>query len=105
MEQAEVAEENEEPKLIRTKVTENEIAEVVSAATGIPVTKMLQGEREKLLQMEEFLHNRVVGQDEAVVAVSMRCAAHAQALPIQTVQVGHSCSLARQETELTKAFG
>lgn len=70
LEQAEVAEENEEPKLIRTKVTENEIAEVVSAATGIPVTKMLQGEREKLLQMEEFLHNRVVGQNEAVVAVS-----------------------------------
>ncbi|NHB57060.1 ATP-dependent chaperone ClpB [Acinetobacter sp. 194] len=66
----EVAEVNEEPKLIRTKVTENEIAEVVSAATGIPVSKMLQGEREKLLHMEEFLHNRVVGQDEAVVAVS-----------------------------------
>ncbi|AXQ22086.1 ATP-dependent chaperone ClpB [Acinetobacter wuhouensis] len=66
----EVAETNEEPKLIRTKVTENEIAEVVSAATGIPVSKMLQGEREKLLHMEEFLHNRVVGQDEAVVAVS-----------------------------------
>jgi len=67
----EVAEENnEEPKLIRTKVTENEIAEVVSAATGIPVAKMLQGEREKLLHMEEFLHNRVGGQDEAVVAVS-----------------------------------
>ena len=70
LEQAEVAEENEEPKLIRTKVTENEIAEVVSAATGIPVAKMLQGEREKLLHMEEFLHNRVVGQDEAVIAVS-----------------------------------
>lgn len=70
LEQAEVAEENEEPKLIRTKVTENEIAEVVSAATGIPVAKMLQGEREKLLNMEDFLHNRVVGQHEAVVAVS-----------------------------------
>ncbi|WP_151838342.1 ATP-dependent chaperone ClpB [Acinetobacter ursingii] len=70
LEQAEVAEENEEPKLIRTKVTENEIAEVVSAATGIPVAKMLQGERDKLLHMEEFLHNRVVGQDEAVIAVS-----------------------------------
>lgn len=67
----EVAEEtNEEPKLIRTKVTENEIAEVVSAATGIPVAKMLQGEREKLLQMEDFLHRRVLGQDEAVIAVS-----------------------------------
>ncbi|WP_445660451.1 ATP-dependent chaperone ClpB [Acinetobacter sp. F16] len=71
LESEEVAEENnEEPKLIRTKVTENEIAEVVSAATGIPVAKMLQGEREKLLHMEEFLHNRVVGQDKAVVAVS-----------------------------------
>nr|MBP6191057.1 AAA family ATPase [Acinetobacter sp.] len=70
LEQAEVAEETEEPKLIRTKVTENEIAEVVSAATGIPVSKMLQGEREKLLQMEDFLHKRVVGQHEAVVAVS-----------------------------------
>jgi len=51
-------------------MTENEIAEVVSAATGIPVAKMMQGEREKLLHMEEFLHDRVVGQDEAVVAVS-----------------------------------
>lgn len=70
LEQDEVTEENEEPKLIRTKVTENEIAEVVSAATGIPVAKMLQGEREKLLNMEGFLHDRVVGQDEAVVAVS-----------------------------------
>ncbi len=57
-------------KLLRTKVTDNEIAEVVSAATGIPVAKMLQGEREKLLDMEGFLHRRVIGQDEAVVAVS-----------------------------------
>ncbi|MHA3115226.1 ATP-dependent chaperone ClpB [Acinetobacter sp. ANC 4635] len=68
--QDEVVEESEEPKLLRNKVTDNEIAEVVSAATGIPVSKMLQGEREKLLHMEEFLHNRIVGQDEAVVAVS-----------------------------------
>ena len=57
-------------KLLRTKVTDNEIAEVVSAATGIPVAKMLQGEREKLLNMESFLHKRVIGQDEAVIAVS-----------------------------------
>ncbi|WP_288491540.1 ATP-dependent chaperone ClpB [uncultured Acinetobacter sp.] len=70
LEQDEVVEESEEPKLLRNKVTDNEIAEVVSAATGIPVSKMLQGEREKLLQMETFLHNRVVGQDEAVIAVS-----------------------------------
>ena len=68
--QDELVEEKEEPKLLRNKVTANEIAEVVSAATGIPVSKMLQGEREKLLHMEDFLHNRVVGQDEAVVAVS-----------------------------------
>ncbi|MEC7119066.1 MAG: ATP-dependent chaperone ClpB [Pseudomonadota bacterium] len=58
------------PKLLRNKVTDNEIAEVVSASTGIPVSKMLQGERDKLLQMEDVLHQRVVGQDEAVIAVS-----------------------------------
>ncbi|MFB2539540.1 MULTISPECIES: ATP-dependent chaperone ClpB [unclassified Acinetobacter] len=62
--------EERETKLLRDKVTDNEIAEVVSAATGIPVAKMLQGEREKLLHMEEFLHRRVVGQDEAVIAVA-----------------------------------
>ncbi len=57
-------------KLLRNKVTDNEIAEVVSAATGIPVAKMLQGEREKMLHMEKKLHERVVGQDEAVQAVA-----------------------------------
>ncbi|BCT89562.1 MULTISPECIES: ATP-dependent chaperone ClpB [Acinetobacter] len=70
LERIEGAEESEAPKLLRDKVTDNEIAEVVSAATGIPVAKMLQGERDKLLHMEDFLHNRVVGQEEAVVAVS-----------------------------------
>ncbi|WP_312326326.1 ATP-dependent chaperone ClpB [Acinetobacter sp.] len=70
LELAEKADESATPKLLRNKVTDNEIAEVVSAATGIPVAKMLQGDRDKLLHMEEFLHNRVVGQDEAVVAVS-----------------------------------
>ena len=59
-----------EPKLLRTSVTENEIAEVVSRWTGIPVSKMMEGEREKLLRMEEVLRNRVVGQDEAIKAVS-----------------------------------
>jgi len=58
------------PKLLRTQVGAEEIAEVVSRATGIPVSKMMQGEREKLLQMEEKLHERVVGQDEAVRLVS-----------------------------------
>ncbi len=53
-------------KLLRTQVGAEEIAEVVSRATGIPVSKMMQGEREKLLHMEDRLHKRVVGQDEAV---------------------------------------
>ena len=57
-------------KLLRTQVGAEEIAEVVSRATGIPVSKMMQGEREKLLQMEGKLHERVVGQDEAVRLVS-----------------------------------
>ena len=59
-----------EMKLLRNKVTEEEIAEVVSKWTGIPVSKMLEGEREKLLRMEDSLHARVVGQHEAVVAVA-----------------------------------
>ena len=57
-------------RLLRSKVTEDEIAEVVSAWTGIPVAKMLAGEREKLLEMESALHRRVVGQDEAVSAIA-----------------------------------
>jgi len=62
--------ESRAPTLVRNKVTEEEIAEVVSKWTGIPVSKMLEGEREKLLRMEESLARRVVGQDEAVKAVS-----------------------------------
>ncbi len=62
--------EKQEFKLLRNKVTEEEVAEVVSRWTGIPVSKMLEGEREKLLHMEEALKKRVVGQDEAVKAVS-----------------------------------
>jgi ATP-dependent Clp protease ATP-binding subunit ClpB len=57
-------------KLLRTQVGAEEIAEVVSRATGIPVSKMMQGERDKLLKMEELLHHRVVGQEEAIRAVS-----------------------------------
>lgn len=59
-----------ENQLLRNKVTEEEIAEVVSKWTGIPVSKMLEGERDKLLRMESLLHQRVIGQNEAVVAVS-----------------------------------
>ena len=62
--------EQKQNKLLRTQVGAEEIAEVVSRATGIPVSKMMQGERDKLLKMEERLHNRVVGQDEAVRLVS-----------------------------------
>jgi len=58
------------PQLLRTMVGAEEIAEVVSRATGIPVSKLMQGERDKLLQMEAKLHERVVGQDEAIVAVA-----------------------------------
>lgn len=57
-------------RLLRTQVGAEEIAEVVSRATGIPVSKMLEGERDKLLRMEDVLHQRVVGQDEAVSAVA-----------------------------------
>nr|WP_300315475.1 ATP-dependent chaperone ClpB [Halomonas sp.] len=57
-------------RLLRSNVTEEEIAEVVSRWTGIPVSKMLEGERDKLLRMEEALHERVIGQDEAVNAVA-----------------------------------
>ena len=59
-----------ENQLLRNKVTEEEIAEVVSKWTGIPVAKMLEGEREKLLKMEDLLHQRVIGQNEAVTAVA-----------------------------------
>ncbi|NRB56921.1 MAG: ATP-dependent chaperone ClpB, partial [Salinicola sp.] len=57
-------------QLLRSNVTEEEIAEIVSRWTGIPVAKMLEGERDKLLRMEEALHERVIGQDEAVKAVA-----------------------------------
>jgi len=59
-----------ERRLLRQEVTEQEIAEVVSAWTGIPVTRMMEAEREKLLRLEERIHGRLVGQDEAVEAVS-----------------------------------
>ncbi|OOG59077.1 ATP-dependent chaperone ClpB [Rhodanobacter sp. B05] len=64
------AAETQDFKLVQTRVTADEIAEVVARWTGIPVSKMLEGEREKLLHMEDDLHKRVVGQDEAVHAVS-----------------------------------
>jgi len=69
LKQAEEADTNE-MKLLRDKVTEEEIADVVSRATGIPVSRMLEGEKQKLLRMEDELHKRVIGQAEAVDAVA-----------------------------------
>ncbi|MFA0810485.1 ATP-dependent chaperone ClpB [Microbulbifer epialgicus] len=67
---AATTETSEEPRLLRNRVTDEEVAEVVSRWTGIPVSKMLEGEREKLLRMEDELHRRVIGQGEAVDAVA-----------------------------------
>ena len=64
------AQEEQSQRMVHEEVTDSDIAQVVSRWTGIPVDKMLEGERDKLLQMEDKLHTRVVGQDEAVVAVS-----------------------------------
>ncbi|WP_108446951.1 ATP-dependent chaperone ClpB [Halomonas denitrificans] len=69
-ESAEAEADTAKHQLLRSNVTEEEIAEVVSRWTGIPVAKMLEGERDKLLRMEEALHERVIGQDEAVTAVA-----------------------------------
>ncbi|MDR1057516.1 MAG: ATP-dependent chaperone ClpB [Coxiellaceae bacterium] len=68
--QAALVAEKQELHLVRNKVTEEEVAEIVSKWTHIPVTKMLEGEKEKLLHMEEVLHKRVIGQDEAIVVVA-----------------------------------
>ena len=68
--EAEIAAQSEGEKLLKEEVGEEDIAKVVSRWTGIPITKMLTGEREKLLHLEDTLHERVVGQDEAVTAVS-----------------------------------
>src|SRR5690625_7834596 len=70
LEAAETGEQTDRFQLLRNKVGEEEIAEVVSRWTGIPVSKMLEAERDKLLKMEDELHKRVVGQDEAVTAVA-----------------------------------
>ena len=70
LKKADKAEGKAKPTLLRTQVGAEEIAEVVARATGIPVSKMMQGERDKLLHMEDALHKRVVGQDEAVRLVS-----------------------------------
>ncbi|MGV6851682.1 MAG: ATP-dependent chaperone ClpB [bacterium] len=70
LEQANESDEEQNFTLLRNKVTDEEIAEVVSRWTGVPVSKMLEGERDKLLRMEDELHKQVIGQDQAVTAVA-----------------------------------
>ena len=70
LEKEEAEENNKENVLLRNKVTEEEIAKIVSKWTGIPVTKLMEGEREKILHLNDLLHKRVIGQDEAVEDVS-----------------------------------
>ena len=66
----EISEKSKEDGLLRNKVTEEEIAKIISRWTGIPVAKLMEGEREKILHLDEILHKRVIGQDEAVEKVS-----------------------------------
>ena len=69
-EREEIIEKSKEDGLLRNKVTEEEITKIISKWTGIPVTKLMEGEKEKILHLDEVLHKRVIGQDEAVVKVS-----------------------------------
>ena len=87
--------EHKDFKLVQDRVTDEEIAEVVSRWTGIPVNKMLEGERDKLLRMEEVLHNRVVGQEEAIKVVSDAVRRSRAACPIRIARPVPSCSSAR----------
>ena len=94
-------------KLVRTEVTEAEIAEVVSKATGIPVTKMMEGERDKLLKMEDFLSRRVIGQKEAITAVSNAVRRSRSGLSDPDRPIGSFLFLGPTgvgKTELTKAL-
>ena len=96
-----------EMKLLRNKVTENEIAEVLSKSTGIPVSKMLEGERDKLLKMEQSLAKRVIGQTEAVVAVSNAIRRSRAGLSDPNKPIGSFLFLGPTgvgKTELTKAL-
>ncbi|MCX7766787.1 MAG: AAA family ATPase, partial [Candidatus Sumerlaeia bacterium] len=68
--ESKIAEQFGEQRLLREEVTEEEIAEIVSRWTGIPVTRLMEGEREKLLRLDEILHRRVIGQDEAIKSVA-----------------------------------
>ncbi|NYR12118.1 ATP-dependent chaperone ClpB [Pseudoalteromonas sp. MIP2626] len=99
--------EMQEMTLLKNQVGEDEIAEILSRWTGIPVSRMLQGEREKLLQMEEKLHEKVIGQDEAVVAVANAIRRSRAGLADPNRPIGSFLFLGPTgvgKTELTKAL-
>lgn len=99
--------EQQQPQLVRNKVTDEEIAEVVSKWTHIPVTKLMEGEKEKLLQMADFLHKRVVGQEEAVNAVCNAIRRSRAGLSDPNKPIGSFLFLGPTgvgKTELTKAL-
>jgi len=105
--QQQVAENQNEKSLIQEEVTNEDIAEVVAKWTGIPVTKMLQSDREKLLRLEEDLHKRVVGQEEAIIAVSDAVRRSRAGLQDQNRPVGSFLFLGTTgvgKTELAKAL-
>lgn len=87
--------EMQETSLLRNRVTDVEIADVLARWTGIPVARMLEGERDKLLRMEEQLHSRVIGQEEAVEAVSNAIRRSRAGLSDRTDRSAPSCSSAR----------
>jgi len=105
--QQKVAENQNEKSLIQEEVTNEDIAEVVAKWTGIPVTKMLQSDREKLLRLEEDLHKRVVGQNEAIIAVSDAVRRSRAGLQDQNRPIGSFLFLGTTgvgKTELAKAL-
>ena len=105
--QSEMIDNGKQPKLLRNRVTEEEVAEVVAKWTGIPVSKMLEGENEKLLHLEEHLHERVVGQDEAVTVVSNAIRRSRSGLSDPKRPNGYFFFLGRRgvgKTELSKAL-
>ena len=105
--QEKVAENQNEKSLIQEEVTNEDIAEVVAKWTGIPVTKMLQSDREKLLRLEQDLHKRVVGQDEAIIAVSDAVRRSRAGLQDQNRPIGSFLFLGTTgvgKTELAKAL-
>lgn len=93
-EEEKIAEAKKESSLLRDRVTDDEIARIVARWTGIPVSKLVEGEREKLLRLPDTLHQRVIGQDEAVQKVADASCAPAPVSPTRTARSAASCSSA-----------